>query len=62
MMSQRVGKKPGYVYHIIGDYHIYENHENAVREQLRNPVLEPPTLLIKNVYDNWNDYKIDDFE
>ena len=62
MMAQRVGKKPGYVYHIIGDYHIYENHENAVREQLRNPVLEPPTLLIKNVYDNWNDYKIDDFE
>ena len=62
MMAQRVNKKPGFVYHIVGDYHIYENHEKAVREQLCNPVLEPPTLSIKNCYHNWNDYKIDDFE
>ena len=62
MMAQKVGKKAGFVYHVIGDYHIYEDHEKAIREQLRNPVLTSPTLTIKNNHKNWEEYTIDDFE
>ena len=62
IMAQKVGKRTGYVYHVIGDYHIYQDHENAIREQLRNPVLEAPKILIKQLHPNWDDFKVDDFE
>ena len=62
IMAQKVGKKTGWLHHVVGDYHIYANHEDAIRTQLRNPILESPTLNIKCDASDWNDYSIDDFE
>merc|ERR1712230_251292 len=38
LMSQRTGISAGGVIHSIGDAHIYENHVDAVRQQLKNEI------------------------
>ena len=37
---------PGDYVHTFGDVHIYENHKDAVEEQLRRTPSELPTLII----------------
>jgi len=41
------GYRPRYLYHILGDAHIYENHINSVNEQLGREPYNLPTLEIK---------------
>jgi len=48
--------------YIIGNAHIYEEHIDSLRQQLNNPLYDFPTVEIKNIYENINDYKISDFE
>ncbi len=60
LMSQRVGIPAGGVIHSIGDAHIYENHVEAVKQQLKNEIKSQPKILIKSKK-NWEDYKIEDF-
>ena len=38
--------KPRYLYHIIGDAHIYESHFDAVEKQLKREPLKLPKLVI----------------
>ena len=38
---------PRYLYHILGDAHIYENHIQAVNEQLLREPYNLPTIEIK---------------
>ncbi len=48
--------------HFIGNAHIYEDHvESLSMQTLRDPY-DPPSVYIKNKYDDINDYDIDDFE
>lgn len=48
--------------HFIGNAHIYEDHvESLSMQTLRDPY-DPPSIYIKNKYDDINDYDIDDFE
>ena len=48
--------------HFIGNAHIYENHVDALKMQIDRVPLPFPKIQIKNIYDNINDYNINDIE
>jgi thymidylate synthase len=48
--------------YIIGNAHIYEQHIDSLKKQIENPLYDFPTLEIKNIHNNIEDYKITDFE
>jgi thymidylate synthase len=48
--------------HFVGNCHIYEDHIKPMREQITREPFEFPTLSIKQIRENINDYEIDDFE
>ena len=60
MFSQLTGKKPGRMIHVVGDFHIYENHLEAVNKQLQRAPRCFPSLSVVS-HDNLEDYTIDDF-
>jgi len=45
-----------------GNCHIYEEHIEGAKLQIEREPFEFPTVTIKNLKDNINDYEIDDFE
>lgn len=48
--------------HFVGNCHIYEEHIDAMRTQVLREPIEFPTVCIKNIKENINDYEVDDFE
>lgn len=48
--------------HFIGNCHIYEEHIEAMKEQVLREPFEFPKVLINKVRENINDYQVDDFE
>lgn len=46
LLAQEAGFRPGIFAHSIIDAHIYENHTEGLKEQLRRPVLPLPRLEI----------------
>lgn len=48
--------------HFLGNVHIYDDHLEILNLQKDRIPNEPPTINIKNKYDNIDDYKFDDFE
>jgi len=48
--------------YIIGNAHIYEEHVETLKKQIENPLYDFPTIEIKNIYENINNYTINDFE
>ena len=50
IIANITGYKPGRLIHILGDAHIYEDHIDAVKEQLtRDPVLFPKICIHKKI-------------
>jgi thymidylate synthase len=45
----------------LGNCHIYEEHIKELHKQIDRKMYDFPTLQIKNVYENINDYKYTDF-
>lgn len=62
MMADQCGLKPGEFQWFGGDTHLYENHVEAAREQLRREPKGFPKLVIKRMPDSIDGYVIDDFE
>ncbi|CAH2013581.1 unnamed protein product [Acanthoscelides obtectus] len=62
MIAHVTGLKPGEFIHTLGDSHVYLNHEEALREQLKREPRPFPKLIIKRKVDNIEDFKADDFE
>jgi thymidylate synthase len=56
MLAQVTGYKPGWFVHTFGDAHIYTNHLEQVKEQLKREPRSFPTMTIKSKK------SIDDFE
>ena len=54
--------KPGKLHMAMGDVHIYENHLDAVNEQLKNVPFMFPKLKIKKTITNFEDISSQDFE
>jgi thymidylate synthase len=48
--------------YIIGNAHIYEEHIDSLKTQIENPLYDFPTISIKNIYENIDEYKVNDFE
>jgi thymidylate synthase len=48
--------------HFIGNTHIYEEHIDALKDQIKITPFEFPRIEISNTHENINDYKMDDIK
>ena len=62
MIDQVVGLKPGEFVHTFGDVHIYSNHMDQVKEQLKRKPRVFPKMKINPAIKEIDDYKFEDFE
>jgi thymidylate synthase len=62
MIAQVTGLKPGEFVHTFGDVHIYSNHFEQVKEQLKRKPRPFPKMKINPKIKNIDDFKIEDFE
>lgn len=62
MLAQVAGLKPGEFVHTFGDVHIYSNHMNQVKEQLKRVPGPFPKMKINPKIKNIDDFKVEDFE
>jgi len=56
------GLKPGEFVHTLGDAHLYANHFDQAREQLKRTPTALPQLVIKRVPESIDAFEYDDFE
>ena len=61
MVAKITGYKPGRFIHIVGDFHIYDNHTNPVMEQICREPYDFPTLEIVGKQKEIDDFTIKDF-
>lgn len=62
MIAHVTGLQPGDFVHTIGDAHVYVNHVDALKEQLKREPRPFPKLLIKRKVDDIDDFRMEDFE
>lgn len=62
MIAQQTGLEPGEFVWTGGDCHIYDNHQEQVREQLTREPYPYPTLRITRTPESILDYDFEDFE
>lgn len=61
MIAHVVGLKPGDFVHTFGDAHIYSNHFDQVKEQLKRKPRPFPTMKINPKVKNIDDFVFEDF-
>jgi len=62
MVAQVTGRKPGDFIHTIGDAHIYLNHVDALKEQLKRDPRPFPKLKINPDKTDIDSFEFSDFE
>jgi len=62
MIAHVTGLKCGDFIHQIGDTHVYKNHIEQLREQLKREPKPFPKLVIKKKTDDIDSFKFEDFE
>lgn len=62
MVAQVCDLDVGEFIHTFGDAHIYSNHVDQVKEQLRRACMKPPTLWLNPRIKNIDDFTFDDIE
>lgn len=62
MIAQVVGLKPGEFVHVLGDAHLYSDHFDQAKEQVKRTPRDFPTMKINPEIKNIDDFKIEDFE
>lgn len=61
LLAHHCGLKPGEFIHTLGDAHVYLNHVDPLKEQLKREPRKFPTLKIVNTKENIEDYEFSDF-
>lgn len=54
LLCKETGYVPGKVIGMLGNCHIYKNHIEGVKEQLKRPMHKLPTIEIENFTSIWN--------
>ena len=62
LLAKHCGLKATEFIYFMGDCHIYEDHIEGATLQITREPFEFPTVSIKQIRENINDYKVDDFE
>ena len=62
MIAHVTGLTPGVYNHVFGDAHIYEDHFDAVKEQLQRTSKKFPKLKIRRPIKVIDDFTMEDFE
>lgn len=62
MIAHITDMEPGEFIHTMGDAHVYRDHINALKEQIRREPRPFPTLKINRKVDSIDDFKFEDFE
>jgi thymidylate synthase len=62
LLAKHCGLRAHEFIYFMGDCHIYEDHIEPMKEQITREPFEFPTVLIKQIRDNINDYNVEDFE
>jgi len=62
MVAQVCGYKPGYLVHILADFHLYSNHVEQARLQLTREPRPLPKMIINPDVKNIFDFKYEDFQ
>ena len=60
LLATHCDLKPGYLIHVIGDAHIYENHIEPLKRQIIRPYYTPPIVEIEKK-ESIDDYVFSDF-
>jgi thymidylate synthase len=62
MMAQVLNLQPGEFIHTLGDAHIYLNHIEQVKTQIKRKPFELPKMILNQEVKNLFDFKYDDFK
>ncbi|MFH1656550.1 MAG: thymidylate synthase [Candidatus Nealsonbacteria bacterium] len=62
MVAQVTGLEPWEFVHFLGDAHIYLNHFDQVKEQLKRPIFPLPKLWLNPEVKNIDDFKMEDIK
>ena len=62
LLANHCGLKAHEFVYFKGDCHIYEDHIEGIKTQIQREPYPFPTISIKQVRENINDYQIEDFE
>jgi thymidylate synthase len=62
MVAHVTGLKPGEFIHTFGDAHLYSNHLDQAREQLKREPLALSRLIIKRDVHSIDDFRFEDFD
>lgn len=61
MMAKFCGLKAGELIHTLGDAHIYEEHREALEEQLKREPYPFPKMRVIHIPDVFEEFTVDDF-
>jgi len=62
LLAKHCGLEAYEFVYFMGNCHIYEDHIETIKEQLNREPYPFPTVSIKQVRENINDYQVEDFE
>jgi thymidylate synthase len=62
LIAKHCGLEVGEFVYFLGNAHIYEEHMEALKQQIVREPYVFPKINIKKTYENISDYKIEDFE
>ena len=61
LLAKHCGLEAYEFIHFMGNCHLYENAIDAAKLQITREPIEFPTVTIKEIRENINDYQVDDF-